>query len=347
MPAHKSTKIFIIFIASLAIGVIALPQTIALFAGQHYWYDLSSDVVDVPCEKCHADIVAEMDSHVGPHSSETAIQWVPGSQNMGNFKCYYCHSWYYTGNIFASSNGTDVSPGIGAHAASTVSCISCHRGQQEQFDESAWGDYNWGIAHMGGPGFHSDSCQQGFTCVGGGCHDDPLEKDEFPEHGIEFAGIDSEGFTDGNCKRCHCGYSADYSGYKLVHAPPAGGFGLTYFNSSNQYEGYNWDKGTMEAHIEFTDLSRNGTVLKDENEACLGCHSAIPVKINWMRPSSIEFEIVPEDQANLRYGIHNYSIGKSEYNGSSVILVWGNTSGMGSTDLGRIDWPGDVDSIYD
>ena len=48
--------------AVIAIGLFALPGTVAMFGGQHDWYDLNPDGNDVSCEKCHADIYAEMNS---------------------------------------------------------------------------------------------------------------------------------------------------------------------------------------------------------------------------------------------------------------------------------------------
>ena len=48
--------------AVIATGLFALPGTVAMFGGQHDWYDLNPDGNDVSCEKCHADIYAEMNS---------------------------------------------------------------------------------------------------------------------------------------------------------------------------------------------------------------------------------------------------------------------------------------------
>ena len=99
--------------AVLAIGIFALPGTIAMFGGQHNWYDLGPGGNDVPCEKCHADVYDEM-SNSGPHA---------------NMSCWYCHrTGNLTGYTYASGDGAGSTSGQEAHAASTVECMDCHEG---------------------------------------------------------------------------------------------------------------------------------------------------------------------------------------------------------------------------
>ncbi|MDY6959177.1 MAG: cytochrome c3 family protein, partial [Halobacteriota archaeon] len=106
-------KIVLLLVAVLAIGLFALPSTIAMFGGQHNWYGLGDDGNQVPCEKCHADIYDEM-GNTGPHS---------------NMSCWYCHrTSNLTGYTYASGDGTGSTPGQEAHAASTVECMECHAG---------------------------------------------------------------------------------------------------------------------------------------------------------------------------------------------------------------------------
>ncbi|MDY6965996.1 MAG: cytochrome c3 family protein, partial [Halobacteriota archaeon] len=100
-------------VAVLAIGIFALPSTIAMFGGQHNWYNLAPSGNDVPCQKCHADIYEEM-NNPGPHN---------------NMECWYCHrTGNLTGYTYASGDGTGSLPGEEAHAASTVDCMECHYG---------------------------------------------------------------------------------------------------------------------------------------------------------------------------------------------------------------------------
>lgn len=114
-----SKKVALVSLAVVAIGIFALPSTVSLFAGQHVWYDLTPDGNDVPCEKCHADVVAEMESQIGPHT---------GEMGHGRFECGFCHriSELYT---YASGSGTGSTLGKEAHAASTIPCMHCHSGK--------------------------------------------------------------------------------------------------------------------------------------------------------------------------------------------------------------------------
>lgn len=75
-------KFGIALIALVGIGIFALPSTIALFAGQHSFYNIDARGNQVPCVKCHGDVKAELGSNNnGPAS--------PGPH--ANFKCEYCH----------------------------------------------------------------------------------------------------------------------------------------------------------------------------------------------------------------------------------------------------------------
>ena len=103
---------YLVFTAIIAIGIFALPQTMALFSGQHSWYKLGPGGNDIPCEKCHGDIAAEMiDSSNGAHR---------------NLTCAMCHRTCFANYTYASGEGTGSTPGKEAHAASTVECMACH-----------------------------------------------------------------------------------------------------------------------------------------------------------------------------------------------------------------------------
>ena len=116
-------------IAVVVIGIFALPSTVSLFGGQHKWYDLGGKGNEVPCEKCHADTAAEMESQIGPHTGETGY---------GRMKCVYCHRLFpiehknasFDTYAYASGDGTGAEPGKEAHAASTVACMYCHSGEE-------------------------------------------------------------------------------------------------------------------------------------------------------------------------------------------------------------------------
>ncbi|MCW3140788.1 MAG: cytochrome c3 family protein [Methanophagales archaeon] len=102
-------KIILMAIAVVAIGIFALPSTMSLLSGQHTWYDLGG--AGVPCEKCHADVHAELSDQTAYHSS---------------FDCYACHRANKTIQYAAGGGGGSVKPGKQAHAASTIACMECH-----------------------------------------------------------------------------------------------------------------------------------------------------------------------------------------------------------------------------
>ncbi len=110
---NKIPKIIIIIITFSATGILVLPSTASLFAGQHLWYDLSGQGNDVPCGKCHADVCDELMSSY--------------HRDIG------CACHRADVNItYAEVNGSTVTAGKQAHAASTVACMLCHQynGQQ-------------------------------------------------------------------------------------------------------------------------------------------------------------------------------------------------------------------------
>ncbi len=43
-----------------AVGVVILPSTVSLFAGEHNWYDIDPSGNQIPCVKCHADVLEEL-----------------------------------------------------------------------------------------------------------------------------------------------------------------------------------------------------------------------------------------------------------------------------------------------
>jgi hypothetical protein len=113
-------KIVLIGIAILAVGLIALPQTFALFAGQHDWYnERTNDVAGIkgiPCMKCHADVRAQMDNmpRNAPHTTGTFD---------GSDGCIGCHV-----EAEMNKNPTTEIGGLPGqlHAAAAPECLDCH-----------------------------------------------------------------------------------------------------------------------------------------------------------------------------------------------------------------------------
>ncbi len=77
-----NSKFTLALIALIGVGVFALPSTMALFAGQHTFYNIDATGNQVPCVKCHGDVKMEL-------SGPTAVA---GSQAPhAQFRCEYCH----------------------------------------------------------------------------------------------------------------------------------------------------------------------------------------------------------------------------------------------------------------
>lgn len=109
-------------IGIFAIGILVLPQTVALFAGQHNFYDTQATTGnDIPCEKCHADIISEL-------SQPGYVNAVHKAQSPDN-GCGGCH-------IITPIRveGLKQGPGGQFHASAAPACIDCHGGSGPGLD---------------------------------------------------------------------------------------------------------------------------------------------------------------------------------------------------------------------
>jgi len=295
-------KIALLLVSVVAVGVFALPSTISLFAGQHTWYNLTENQ-SVPCEKCHADVANEMSALIGPHTEETGFQ---------RMKCSFCHRTFpiqdedinQTYKKYEYTYGsvgdavTDVTPGKEAHAASTVPCMYCHSG------------YEYGEAYTGYPEYKTDKIHAiSLPCTG--CHQGV--------HGGVF--YDSSDKETNECVMCHGNRDTN----RIYEIPPAGGFGLTAERN---------DTGELAAHKTFVMNSISNPDMEDANEACIACHTKIPVKINWTHRYSLEFNATPEfELPPTHFNVTDWS-----FNGTYNIIVYGWRNGTGNTS--KEGWPG-------
>ncbi len=125
----NASKILLLAIIMAATGLVILPNTVSLFAGQHYWYNLSGTGNDVPCEKCHADVFEELSQ------STFHIHW-GDTTKADREDCAACHrSNYAIQYANVSGSYTNYTPGREAHAASVVACMLCH---QANASEATW-----------------------------------------------------------------------------------------------------------------------------------------------------------------------------------------------------------------
>ncbi len=250
------SKIVLLSIAVVAVGFFAMPSTVSLFAGQHTFKNASEVAVDNGCRKCHEDVYEET------HSPINKLHWhlsgTKGSQDV--FSCQECHnvtnvSTYFQSGIVNTS---------GAHAATTIACLSCHSSLK-------------GLRSGGG---YCMSCH-GMTLTPG--------RDQFPMHALAWKyGVGHvSNHPDGkHCGQCHrdAKNPTKYNVFiKLINATITGAdeaHSLYYYKSK-----YPDNQTTIK--------------LKDANAACLGCHSHAGVNITWKRSIGYDLSVNATDDGML------------------------------------------------
>jgi len=164
----KGNKIALLMVAILAIGIFALPSTMAMFGGQHNWYDLEDDGNQVPCIKCHADVYDEFQNTgihktlAGGTNSDSGDFGDAGTYEVDQ-ACHACHRTDLTGYTYASGDGSGSTPGAEAHAASTIACMECHEYGVAGLDAN-YSTYPFagGFANMSSSAFdYNDSASDG------------------------------------------------------------------------------------------------------------------------------------------------------------------------------------------
>nr|CBH37856.1 hypothetical secreted protein [uncultured archaeon] len=140
----SSSKLILVAIAIVAVGLFALPSSVSLFSGQHTWYNLGETAgSDVPCDKCHADINAEMISTGnGAHDFDPYI--APGCN------CHRVDDTRITTEPAYGGypEGGSPTPGNKSHAAETIACMICH----EQGNQPAYpfaGGFDQAVVYEG------------------------------------------------------------------------------------------------------------------------------------------------------------------------------------------------------
>lgn len=139
-------------------------------------------------------------------------------------------------------------------------------------------------------------------------------------------GIEAHAASTVACMDCH-----DFVGFKGAGGYPfAGGFSnmSNVTNSPYDYDDNNdtTNDGANAAHNEFIVGAINSTEMTDANEACIACHTHIPVTINWKHAYSLEFNASYDTGVTFpstHFNTSNYSI-----NGTAANIVsYGNYSG--------------------
>jgi len=296
----NSRRLLLLAIAIVAVGVFALPSTVSLFSGQHRWYNLSTGTNDVPCEKCHADIAEEMEQLAGPHTNETGY---------GRLKCGYCHRTFKIEKGDAGTYDWDQYPDVNLSL------------EAQYLYTYGSGD---GSGATPGKQSHAASTIPCMYCHSGGSqgkaanHGSMAEMDCWSCHQSDPGGPPHEGrYTSAeDCRRCHA--NAITKG--VYDVPPAGGFNLT-ANAT--------DTGEHAAHKAFVVDAISNSDMEDANEACIACHTSIPVKIQWMHGRSLEFNAT-YDKGLVLPPTH-FNTSGYEANGTVNVTSYGNYSGGANT----------------
>lgn len=122
----------LIMIALLAIGLVVLPTTVSLLAGQHSFYEVNEGY-ESRCIRCHADIHEELKSGAN-HST------VDGG-DIGEWSGKECQGCHRANVSITYANASRNQPGEETHAATTINCGYCHFNENNNFGAPVAGGF--------------------------------------------------------------------------------------------------------------------------------------------------------------------------------------------------------------
>ena len=124
-----NSKVLLLSVAVIAVGLFAMPSTLSLFSGQHTFYNGSS----VDCAKCHADIYSELQDTANLVHTTTEFKACEGCHRTNTTAIKTLIPSNGTANA-STWNETNVTGDGQAHAAVTMECINCHSGVDEELN---------------------------------------------------------------------------------------------------------------------------------------------------------------------------------------------------------------------
>ncbi|MDP2841382.1 MAG: hypothetical protein Q8O17_03785 [Candidatus Methanoperedens sp.] len=121
-----NSKILLLSIAVISVGLFAMPSTLSLFSGQHTFTNGS----DVLCTKCHADVYSELSGATSTAHRTTALK-----------ACEGCHQTGTITNVPKGDNtnitfAMDINKSA-AHSSVTLECVACHQAVGQNITASA------------------------------------------------------------------------------------------------------------------------------------------------------------------------------------------------------------------
>jgi hypothetical protein len=397
-----NSKFTLALIALVGVGVFALPSTMALFAGQHSFYNIDATGNQVPCVKCHGDVKAELNSGAstvtgtkGPHAE---------------FKCEYCHraeSGFASGDdAYAKITYSDVTGANRVYLVTTIQnfetgnfpkaityaggmTVDTWFGNVYNIDGTAFvnqsyvdatGNYSGSLSTNGVAGtlynysYASETGTYNITTAAPKDTNPATATTAFNARAVTWTGATeslvgagSREVTPGtkyhaaslvSCLECHGGeQKKGASGYEIstmepynhanwlvdasdpnskcsnchyssaAHTPQfeteleAGGFGLTDFEN---------DTGSVEAHNDF--VRAEGGVLRKgygaANDACVACHTHVAVDINFQKKYALKFDANAfTSTGGSDTGHGNWSVGGFGAQGTVNVESFGNGTG--------------------
>ncbi|MBA1342486.1 MAG: hypothetical protein C5S52_02690 [ANME-2 cluster archaeon] len=146
----KGKNMILLSVAVLAIGLFVLPQTMAMFVGQHTWFSVrtAENEYDM-CEKCHINEVAEWNANNdegGAHSryvaeygegcfchqiNTTRLEEYHLTDANSNISEFGFEIWSEMDTLNDSANWA-WRPTTTPHAAVIVDCVDCHYNESQQ-----------------------------------------------------------------------------------------------------------------------------------------------------------------------------------------------------------------------
>ncbi|HEY9247306.1 MAG TPA: hypothetical protein VIO11_10710, partial [Candidatus Methanoperedens sp.] len=82
--------------------------------------------------------------------------------------------------------------------------------------------------------------------------------------------------------------------------------------------------GAQEAHVPFATQANTSLLLKENNEACIACHTHVAVDINWQKAYKIGFDAIEKADT----GVHQWEVGNFVAEGTAQVNTYGNRSGQ-------------------
>ena len=117
MNLKIDSKMALLGIAIVMLGLFILPETIAMFVGQHDFYDTTTASNGINCLKCHGDVRDEL-------NRASAVNLF---HRFGYDDARMCEACHMT-TAPQLKEGLKQGPGGQFHAAAAPACIDCHGG---------------------------------------------------------------------------------------------------------------------------------------------------------------------------------------------------------------------------